>query len=123
MQARIAYLEKIYTSITMQMEELTPEELEGILEDPRSSREDLLRAAAQLSLRRRAEGRAEGRAEWQLLQQDLLTMSSHKFETILDDMYQQLQKTREQLHLKTRQLEALMNRRSKVGCTIASSEA
>ena len=86
------------------MEELAPEELEGILEDPRSSREDLRRAAAQLSLRRRAEGRAEGlavglaegRAEWQLLQQHLLTMSSHKSEIIFDDMYQQLRKTKEQ---------------------------
>lgn len=104
----------------MQMEELTPEELKGILEDPRSSREDLLRAAAQLSLRRRAEGRteglaeglAEGRAEWQLQQQHLLTMSSHKYEIILDDMYQQLRNTKEQLRLKTRELDALMYKRS-----------
>ena len=101
------------------MEELTPEELKGILEEPRSSCEDL-RAAAQLSLRRRAEGRteglaevlAEGRVEWQLLQQHLLTMSSHKFEIILDDMYQQLRNTKEQLRLKTRELDALMYKRS-----------
>ena len=63
-----------FLHITKEMEELTVNELQGILENPNTSREDLVLAATQLG---RREGRAEGLAERQLLQH-LLTMSSDK---------------------------------------------
>jgi hypothetical protein len=58
---------RLFLCRTMQMEGLKVDALEGVLEDPNTSREDLIMAAAQLGRREgRAEGRAEGLVERQL---------------------------------------------------------
>ena len=92
------------------MEELTMDELKGVLEDANTSREDLVKAAVQLG---RLEGRAEGLAERQLLQH-LLTMESEKSAIIIDHMTQQLrahqkqaQADKKELRMKTAEIDAL----------------
>lgn len=100
------------------MEELTADELHGVLENPDTTREDLVAAATQLGRREgRAEGQAEGRAEGleeRRMLQHLLTMSSDKSAIIIDHMTQQLQTHQEQrqadekeLRTKTAEIAAL----------------